>query len=71
MVEQAQKTIADIIKQGIKAGDFKADWNYKEFAIIIFATIEGGVVIYDVAGDNSKMKIVTNYLKKMINEQIS
>jgi TetR/AcrR family transcriptional repressor of nem operon len=59
MVEQAQKTIADVMKQGIKAGDFKADCNYKKFATIIFATIEGGVVISRVAGNNSKMKIVT------------
>ena len=39
-IEHAQKTIADLIKRGIKAGEFRADWNYQEFATVMFATIE-------------------------------
>lgn len=69
-MEQTQKRIADMIKQGIQNGEFKADWNYKEFATIMFATIEGGVIISRVARNNSKTKIITNYLKKMIDEQL-
>src|SRR4030095_12141511 len=69
MVEQVQKIIAEIIKQGIKAGEFRADWNYKEFATIMFATIEGGLVISRIAGNNGKMKVINNYLKQLINEQ--
>ena len=67
--ENIQKIIADIIKQGIKAGEFRADWNYKEFATFMFAAIEGGIIISRVAGNNNKVKIVTNYLKQLIIEQ--
>lgn len=68
-IEYTQKLIAGIIKAGIDAGEFKPDWNHKEFATVMFAAIEGGVVISRVAGNNGKVKIVTNFLKKLINEQ--
>jgi AcrR family transcriptional regulator len=68
-MEEAQKMIADIVKQGIKTGEFRADWNYKEFATICFAMIEGGVVISRVAGNNNRMKIIVSHLKQMINGQ--
>ncbi|MBO9636167.1 MAG: TetR/AcrR family transcriptional regulator [Chitinophagaceae bacterium] len=69
-IEQSQKTIATIIRAGIKAGEFNPDWNYKEFATIMFATIEGGVFISRIAGNNEKMKIIAGHLKKMIEEQL-
>ncbi|MBC9914539.1 TetR/AcrR family transcriptional regulator [Chitinophaga varians] len=67
--EYTQKMIADIIRQGIKSGEFKSDWNYKEFATLMLATIEGGVIISRVAGNNNKVRIVTNFLKQLINDQ--
>ena len=67
--EYAQKTITDIIKQGIKADEFRADWNYKEFATAMFAMIEGGVMLARIAGNNTKTKVVKNYLKQMIEAQ--
>ncbi|MBO9729866.1 MAG: TetR/AcrR family transcriptional regulator [Chitinophaga sp.] len=68
-IEYTQKLISTIIRDGIKSGEFKPDWDYKEFATIMFAAIEGGVVISRVAGNNAKVRIVTNFLKKLINEQ--
>ena len=64
--EHAQQMIVDIVKQGIKAGEFKSDWKYREFATVMLAMIEGGVVINRVAGNNSKMKIIVKTLKQMI-----
>ena len=43
MVELSQQLIADIIQRGINNGEFNPSWNYKEFATIMFAMIEGGV----------------------------
>jgi len=70
-IEYTQKMIADIVKRGIKTGEFKADWDYKEFATIMFAVVEGGVIIARVAGNNTKMKIVNNYLKQIIEAQLT
>lgn len=69
-VEMSQQVIIDIAKAGVKEGTFKPDWNYKEFATMMFAMIEGGIMISRVAGNNSKMKIITRNLKKMITEQV-
>lgn len=68
-MEYSQQVIADIIKQGIKAGEFKPTWNYRDFATIMFALIEGAGIIGRVAGNNVKMKVIVKYLKQMINDQ--
>jgi len=70
MVEKAQQQIVDLIRQGIKEGVFKADWNYKEFAALMFAMIEGCIMICRVSGNNSKMKVINRNLKKMIEAQL-
>ena len=69
-VEASQQMIADIIKQGIKEGVFNPGWNYKEFATLMFALIEGGIMISRIAGNNSKMKIINRNIRKMIEEQL-
>jgi len=69
-IEVNQQLIADLIKTGVKEGTFKPDWNYKEFATMMFAMIEGGVMIGRIAGNNNKMKIINRNLKQMINQQV-
>jgi TetR/AcrR family transcriptional regulator, transcriptional repressor for nem operon len=70
VVELSQQIIADLIKEGIKKGEFKSTWNYRDFATLMFASIEGGNLICRVGGNNHKMKIITSNLKKMISEQL-
>jgi len=69
MIEKSEEVIVQLIKAGIKEGVFKPDWNYKDFATMMFATIEGGIVISRIAGNNNKMKVIARTLKQMINEQ--
>jgi TetR/AcrR family transcriptional repressor of nem operon len=69
-IEVNQQLLADLIKTGIKEGTFKPDWNYKEFATMMFAMIEGGVMFGRIAGNNNKMKIISRNLKQMINQQV-
>jgi len=69
--ENTQKSIVDIIKSGIKSGEFKKDWNYKEFAIVMFSMIEGGVVLTRLSHNNSKMNVIIRTLKEMINERLA
>lgn len=68
-MENTQQRIAEVIRQGIKAGEFNKDWNYKEFATIMFAMIEGGTVVSRVAGNNARFKVIRKYLKELISEQ--
>lgn len=70
VVDKSQQIIIDIIKQGIDAGIFKPDWNYKEFATLMFAMIEGGILITRTTRKMDKMNIISRNLKKMISDQL-
>jgi len=62
------KMIYSIIKSGKDNGEFKADWDAKEFSIKMFATIEGGIMMSRIAGDNKTMKVIARALKKEIED---
>lgn len=70
LIAKSQKLLSDIIKNGIDNNEFKSDWNYEEFATVMFAMIEGGILISRVSGTKDKMIIINKNLKKMITEQI-
>lgn len=64
LINKTQKLLSDIIKQGIDNNEFKSDWNYEEFATVMFAMIEGGILISRVSGTKDKMRIINANLKK-------
>ncbi|MBS1601193.1 MAG: TetR/AcrR family transcriptional regulator [Bacteroidetes bacterium] len=68
-IDLTQQLLTDIIKQGINRRAFKPDWNYKEFATMMFAMIEGGVMISRNTKKHDKMTIILRNLKRMIEEQ--
>jgi TetR/AcrR family transcriptional repressor of nem operon len=70
VIEMAQKTIAAIIQQGIRDGEFNEIFNGKEFSIKMFALLEGGTLIGRVLNTNSQMTIIINLLKKEIENQL-
>lgn len=69
-VNRIQQLIIDIIAQGIRQGVFKVDWNYKEFATMMFAMIEGGILISTTTRKLDKMAVINRNLKKMIEAQV-
>jgi TetR/AcrR family transcriptional regulator, transcriptional repressor for nem operon len=69
MIDEAVKTISKVIKEGIKNREFKTNWNAREFATMMFAMIEGGVMMSRVAGNNASIDIVAKQLKKLIADQ--
>ncbi len=70
MINRSQNLISDIIIEGIKQGIFKADWNYQEFATLMFAMIEGGILISRTTRKYDKMAVIHRNLKKMIEAQL-
>jgi TetR/AcrR family transcriptional regulator, transcriptional repressor for nem operon len=68
-MEKGQQGIRAIIEQGIAAGEFKKNWNGKEFAVKMFALIEGGGMVCKVLGSNSQMHMLVEGLKREIEEQ--
>jgi AcrR family transcriptional regulator len=68
-LETGQRIVEDIIKQGIKKGEFKDSFNAKEFSIKMFALIEGGIIIGRIMESNSQMNSIVKMLKKEIEAQ--
>lgn len=70
VIEIGETRITGIIKQGIEEGVFNPQWNAQEFAILMFAAIEGGIIVSRISGDNSKMRVIIRSIKKMIDDQV-
>ncbi|MFA6083561.1 TetR/AcrR family transcriptional regulator [Mucilaginibacter sp.] len=70
LVERSQQLISSIIQKGIKNGEFKSDWDYHEFSTMMFALLEGGTIICRSNGNNEKMKVINNSIKRMITAQL-
>jgi len=70
VVNRYQQLIIGIIAKGVREGVFKADWNYKEFATLMFAMIEGGIFISNTTRKIDKMAVINRNLKKMIEAQL-
>ncbi|OIV41146.1 TetR/AcrR family transcriptional regulator [Flavobacterium johnsoniae] len=67
-IKQSQQLLAGIIENGISNKEFKADLNAAEFAIAMFAMLEGGHLMSRMSGNNDKMQVVAKTLKNLIEE---
>lgn len=67
-IKQGQELLSGIIEQGIKNKEFRADWNSRDFATVLFAMLEGGHLMSRMSGNNNKMQVISNTLKNLIEE---
>lgn len=63
-----QGFISSTIDQGIADGEFKEDWNSKDFATIAYAMFEGGVLISRASGKLDQMALIISMLKDRIEQ---
>lgn len=70
LVEYSQQLVSDIIREGIKTGEFKPDWDHKEFGTVMFAMVEGASIISRINGNSEKMRVINKSIKKMITAQL-
>jgi TetR/AcrR family transcriptional repressor of nem operon len=61
-------TIQTFVSMGIKAGEFKKNWNAEEFAAKSFALLEGGIMMAKISGSADKRKVIMEIIKKEIEE---
>lgn len=61
--------IAGLVNLGISRGEFRTDWNGKDFGTVMFSMIEGAVMMARVDHNNNKTKLVAKKIKEMINDQ--
>jgi len=68
VVCEVMEGMEEILAQGVIDGEFKKEWDYKEFATKAYAMIEGGILIARTTLDISKMQVLIRMLKKEIEE---
>lgn len=62
-----KSSIAGLIEEGQKIGEFKASHNPEQIAFIILAIIEGTTMIAKLMDDEKHIKNVTGHLRLLIN----
>ncbi|WP_126651234.1 TetR/AcrR family transcriptional regulator [Chryseobacterium aureum] len=67
-IQQSQLLLSGMIEKGISNKEFKADWNSADFATALFAMLEGGHLMARMSGNNDRMQVIGNTLKKIIEE---
>ena len=67
-IGSATKLLTDIIREGIKNGELSKKLNPEEFAIKIFAAIEGGNMVCRAMNNSSHMTLIIKSLKKELDE---
>jgi TetR/AcrR family transcriptional regulator, transcriptional repressor for nem operon len=70
-LDSTHKAFTAILKAGIKNGEFKESLNAEEFALKMFAAIEGTIVICRVLNSNKPMVTVIKSLKKELQEHLA
>jgi AcrR family transcriptional regulator len=65
-VQNSLQLISGIIKKGKAAKEFSSNFNADEFALKMFSTLEGGIMICRVSNSNVHMKTLINSLKSEI-----
>lgn len=66
----SEKTLTDIIKDGMTNGEFNAAVNAKDLSIKIFSMLEGGTMITRVMNDPGQINAIVRMLKTEIEEKI-
>ena len=66
IIQKSIQLIADIVNKGIAEKEFSADFNAGEFALKMFALLEGGMMICRAANSNKQMNSIIDMLQQEI-----
>jgi AcrR family transcriptional regulator len=70
-VDSWRDLIHRIVDKGIERGEINADVNADSVATILIATIEGGVMLSKLYGDNSYLERALDHLKTYVRQQLA
>ncbi|WP_242927266.1 TetR/AcrR family transcriptional regulator [Pontibacter vulgaris] len=69
VLNKLHKSIANIVKLGIAAGEFKATFNAERFSVLMVSMIEGGVMVSCAYGDAKYLNTVLDQLQAMVEQE--
>jgi TetR/AcrR family transcriptional regulator, transcriptional repressor for nem operon len=67
-INTSQNRIANVVKQGLEAGEFIEKFNAETFAVKMFTMIEGAILISRIQSSNAHMTLITDLLKSEIEQ---
>jgi AcrR family transcriptional regulator len=67
-ITESQARIAKIVRKGIETGELKPDFDASLFSVKAFTMIEGAILVCRVHGNNRQMRIITDILRKEIED---
>ncbi len=67
-IQKWKKTIEDLIKGGIAAGEFRQDTDYHRIALSIIALIEGGIMIAKVTDSQGSLDKIMKTVEALIKQ---
>lgn len=62
------RSIARLLEEGKRNGEFRTDFKAKELAIVFFTSVEGAIMVSRVSGSNLAMKIVVRHCKNLLDQ---
>ena len=68
-LETWEQDIIDLLRAGVRAGEFRKNDRQHRFAVSMIALIEGGVMLARASGDQAKMDLVIETLEELIGLQ--
>ncbi|MBC5992485.1 TetR/AcrR family transcriptional regulator [Pontibacter cellulosilyticus] len=70
VLNRLHKAVANIVSQGIKQGEFKADVDAERFAVLFISVVEGGIMVSKAYGDTKYLNIVLQHLEQIIASEL-
>lgn len=70
VLNRLHKAVANIVKQGIEQGEFKATADAERFSILFISMVEGGIMVSKAYGDTKHLNIVLQHLEQIIDKEL-
>ena len=70
VLNRLHKAVANIVRQGVEQGEFKADVDADRFAVLLISMVEGGIMVSKAYGDASPLNTVLQHLEQLIASEL-
>ncbi|MGO4293943.1 TetR/AcrR family transcriptional regulator [Chitinophaga sp. RAB17] len=65
-----ESRIAKMVQYGKDNGEFKPDWDEKQFAVRMFTMLEGAILVSSVLGHNKQMLVILDALREEMKQHM-
>lgn len=70
VLNKLHKSVANIVRQGMAQGEFKADTDAERFSILFVSMIEGGMMVSKAYGEAKYLHTGLQHLQQLIDQEL-